>query len=204
MAIPNEIQIGRYNAILHKLLGISEGAPAPSLAPDIFASIILESDRPEFHFLAGQRLAIGARSEAAGGAGTYSGVALINPSGSNLVVVLTRVWNSVGTSRRVNIRLGSDYSGFTTAGSLRALVDTRFGVAATTKPAGLIGGQASASPAGPNVGGQYTFNNVGMQFDVPIVLAPGTFVHFSDATANEAMYLNFAWRERVMEPSESR
>jgi len=55
----NEIQVGRFNGILHKLLAMKEGAPAPTLAPEILAAIVLEADRPEYAFLGGTQLGIG-------------------------------------------------------------------------------------------------------------------------------------------------
>ena len=56
MARFNEIQVGRFNAVLHKLLDMKEGAPAPQLSGDVIPTLVLENDRPEWIFLGAERL----------------------------------------------------------------------------------------------------------------------------------------------------
>lgn len=201
MALPNEIQVGRYSALLHKLLDMKEGAPAPTLAPDVFSMLALEVDRPEWKFLMGERLAMGSQSVGAGGAGTYCSVGLYNPADSGVIVILEKVWNTIGTTRRCNIRLGTGSTGLTLVGAGRGLFDTRFGL---HLPTAQMSKEATATPAGTIIAGQYTFNNVGYSWDIPVVLAPDSFISFQDTTANQAAYLNIFWRERPLNPSESR
>lgn len=206
MAFPNEIQVGRYNAILHKLLDMKEGAPAPSLAPDVFATLVLEADRPEWKFLAGERLACGSRAVAAGGAGTYANIVLWNRTGSGVLVVVDALLNRNSAARDMSISVTStdpaSVGGYSST-SFRGLRDTRFGVTANAQPAALIYSVATASPLGANVLMNF-YLNAGNRFDLPIVLAPGTGLSIADKTANEAMTTGIIWRERIESLSETR
>ena len=204
MAIPNEIQTGRFNSILHKLLDMKEGAPAPTLAPDIFAMMALEVDRPEWKFLAGERLSSGSRSIAAGGAGTYGNLVLWNPSGSGVIAILSQVHNLTNAERVFSVAAtATDVSGTYTAVSYRGLRDSRWGVLANAKPTCLLYSLATASPTSTNVLTQIRLS-AARTFESDWVIAPGTGLSFIDLVANESFNLSLTWRERGYLPSESR
>ena len=100
----NEIQGGRLNSILHKLLNMAEGSPSPTLATDVFPMLALEVDRPEWHFLGGERLGW-ARWYLGGTAAQYSHVGLRNPAGSGVLLVVDRIVVSVAAGNPVQLGL---------------------------------------------------------------------------------------------------
>lgn len=206
MPLPNEIQSGRLNSILHKLLGITEGAPAPSLAPDLFSTLCLENDRPEWKFLGGERLCAGAIDLAAGGAGTYGTGVLWNPAGSGVLAVCNRSYNwDTGGNKKVGFRITSvDPSAtYSTLTTYRMLVDTRWGTASTIKPACVLYKLATASPTG----NPFLFAGLAAvqgHYDLDVVLAPGTGFVMTDTAANATFRAAFHWRERPLSRSEER
>ena len=86
----NEIQVGRYNRLLQKLMSMKGGAPAPQLGGDIDAGITLESDRPEWQFLAGEFRAMGTTFKAADAA-NLSTVGLFNGNSTGVIGILEGV-----------------------------------------------------------------------------------------------------------------
>lgn len=205
MAFPNEIQIGRLNSILHKLLDMKEGAPSPSLAPDVFAMIGLEMDRPEWKFLAGERLCSGSKQVAAGGAGTYGNIVLRNPPNSNTLLVVESLQNCESAARALIIAVSStDITGtYSSANAYRGLRDTRFGVTANAKPSGQLWSLATAAGTSTNILRQWR----PVQHELlpfPMILAPGDNLSVFDSVANQSDWVAFMWRERVMSTSERR
>lgn len=206
MPLPNEIQTGRYNAILHKLLGITEGAPAPSLAPDLFAMLALEVDRPEWRFLAGQRLCSGGKYLAAGGAGNFNSFVLWNPAGSGILAVVTDLANAFNSARVFTLRANATEPSGAGYGSTayRGLRDFRYTPSATAKPTCLLYSMATAAPVGINVLTQLNLTAGGVIQNLGIVIPPATGLSFEDSVANQEDRIALAWYERVYEPSESR
>ncbi len=198
----NDIQVGRYSAILHKLLGISEGSPAPTLAPELLAAIALEVDRPEWAFLAGERLCIGYGIQAAVG-GQLGHVQLINPIGSGVLAVVQEIL--VSTSATMAVRIGQLD---TPLGGASA---SAYGYRERRLPAGV---QTTACDVNTDssVGSQITTElthlpvlvNVTNQFKIPWVLSPGTGVCVRGGSADVQANVNYVWTERAMEPAESR
>lgn len=194
----NEIQVGRYNAILHKLLAMQEGAPSPLLAPEIFPVIQLEHDRPEWAFLGGEKLCVGQISEAALVA-NYSYVYITNPVGSGTLVVIERILSSEADNTHY---FGSGLGIAPTA--FGAQIDSRSGIfpTAIASTAGFDSGTAVARP-----GSLLTFIWMlrGVAMDMfPVVLIPGAFLAIAGNVVNRGVNISFYWRERTLEPSESR
>lgn len=202
----NEIQVGRYSAMLHKLLQMKEGAPSPTLATDIFPTISLEVDRPEWKFLGGEMICSGWGAKAAA-AGEYGNVVLENPTGSGALVVLERIGISIATAGQVEA-----FPLYSSAVSALAAVSTRF--AADLRWANPSGSffktsvamirQGNLSPISGGFAYFYPLANTTSLFDLGFVLSPGTAVSIRAATVNIAMRVWFRWRERVLEQSETR
>jgi len=204
----NEIQIGRYNSLLHKLLAMKEGAPSPILAPEIIPVVVLENDRPEWRFLEGVILRAGGGSQAAGGAGTVAMYGLRNPVGSNALLVVERVFIGTTTISVFTIQTLNQDSALTAA---------NFGFPRDNRVSGAAGAVAKAG-VGICVGGSAATGftnakdlvsllvpaNVTSVFDLSFVLQPGTELIILCGTANLAFRASFAWSERSMEPSETR
>lgn len=200
MALYNEIQVGRYNGILHKLLGMKEGAPSPQLSGDVVPALILESERAEWAYLAGTKLMVGHASLAAS-VGNVGNVQCWVPSGSNVVVTIDRIYFGCVTSKEFYISWSTVAL---TTQSVAASRDSRNGIGVIIGAA-HVRYQFAAAPLGT---GSIMKFNAGSGFvammDVPFVITPGFGIIVSNTVQNSEMSVNFAYRERTLEPSELR
>lgn len=87
MTFLNAVGDTSFGDILSKRLLMPGGAVAPSVAPELFPCVVLENDRPEWLYLAGQGLYEFFVQVGAGGAGTRASAWLYNSSPDLLVVV---------------------------------------------------------------------------------------------------------------------
>lgn len=196
MAQPNEILRPGLNSILTKSLGMKEGAPSPILGPEIMPVMVLETERPEWLFLANEfRVATGVT--AIGGIGTQNVVLQIrNPAGSNVLAIIERAtmsWAANATTLQAvmfNASLAANLSQGqygTTANWNPA--DTRVSPPVGTGSvlqATYSATGAAGEPAGGNVmarlrmsgaGNGWIQNMIPEVLD-PFVLTPGTQAHF--------------------------
>lgn len=82
------------NSILTKTLGMKPGgeSPAPILTPEINAGITLESDRPEYHFLAGAHIVgVQVTDQASEG---YAWLEIRNPANSGVLCIIEEMYAS--------------------------------------------------------------------------------------------------------------
>lgn len=204
MAHFNEILAARYNAILTKILTMKEGAPAPTLSTDIQAGIVLEQDRPEWLFLAGERASAGFAGVAAGGAGTRSMIRLRNPANSGIIATVEKiVAHSLVATKTFVIRTNA---GGTWAGAASGAqpTDLRWPI---QSPACQVFTKNDAAAAGDLVcfwPGWSNGTGTGAVIDRPFILVPGTSVLVDPGVDNEAVSAGFFWRERAVDPSELR
>lgn len=205
MGLTNEVQVGRFNGILHKLFAMKEGAPAPVLMPELLAGIILENDRPEYHFLAGAHLGMGGISSS-GVVGELSFGLLANPVDSGALVILERFYSSVTAGSTIFWQVFAGVApGTATARNTR---DTRLTInLAAGQQTGLVGTVRFGSSAVSLItaaGGMYRAVTDAYQEELVVILAPGTYIIWEDNTANEGLVMHYIWRERALEPSETR
>lgn len=199
----NDINSPRFNAILHKLLGIVDDAPSPKLATEIFPVLSLEADRPEWAFLGNERL-MAARGDAVAVAGNYAYVSLNNPSDSGVIVTVERVMVACSTGLTYEGVLGlgpaqaQNLTHSTPRDSRYQTPTGTFGVGAAVlrqdSQATVVNGPAFRIP-----------NNATLEIDAPWVLAPGfalLWQHGTVATAIERV--SFVWRERLLAGGETR
>lgn len=209
MASFNEIQTGRLNSILHKLLDMKEGAPAPSLGSDIVPMLALEVDRPEWKFLGNEKLCIAPFLPAAVASNIGQG-SIFNPDGSNVLCIIEDwVWTVQSTSTfTVEVRVDtSEITGTLRSGQLR---DGRWGAPNTVFPTCRVRDNATGSTVGGFLLANY--RGTGSQLlarpplAVPFVLTPGNAytVGGVQGVANSNVFGYFLWRERAFEPSETR
>lgn len=200
----NEIQVGRYNGLLHKLLDMKEGAPAPSLAPEIVPALILESDRPEWAFLKGERLCMG-RAQDVATAGQYSSVGLQHVGTRGLLVVLEDIYIINGGAGVAGYYLRGD-EGLTTA-------DSTGGAYARDSGHGWVAFVGAARPSlytnavAPGEA-QLFYHTVApnsvLHLQIPFVLRNASAIWVTSDSVNVGVHCNFLWRERILEASELR
>lgn len=207
----NEIQNGRVNALLTKLLSMKEGSPAPTLAPEVISALVLESDRPEWAFLKGERLGIGGTTLAAGGAGINSYVAIVNPLGSGVLGVILGFMPSgiVGTSNEWELRFNNAVTTGLVAQNRAINRDLRsIGVPGGNIPMTLqiFAGAIAAPPGVGSILAQGVAGNSTYSQEIPLdfVLPPGFALLVTDPRGNQPVKVYWRWTERVLDPSETR
>jgi hypothetical protein len=208
VALFNEVLAGRFNAVLTKLLDMHAGAPAPTLATDITPAIVLEQDRPEWHFLGGSYLAAGKLSQAADVA-NLSVVGLFNGQTTGVIAVVEKIIivNS-GVAALFQIKTGQTTGlSNTIRGQAR---DLRWG---SKQSACLIGNATPAAPGTGNIIAEVVLPaTTTIQVDLNVVLPENTNqtgnvipnIIVSSTALNTAVSATFIWRERFREASESR
>lgn len=206
MGLANELQIGGPNAVLHKLLNMKEGAPAPVLNPELVASLVLQDDRPEWGFLSGEHICFGSANQVAV-AGELAGVLLANPVNSGVLVVMTRLFHrSTGGLIVFGETITAAIPGTNSAVNN---ADTRAGTAVVGgRHAGIAGQVRNVSSAVSLITapGYYTVapNEYRDDPNIRVVLAPGSYFLLENNAANNPLRVLFNWYERALERSETR
>jgi len=201
----NELQVGRFNAILTKLLSMKEGAPSPILAPEIIPTVVLENDRPEWAFLFGGRLGAAGLEQVAV-ALEFPAVQLFNPVGSGILMVVEHFQFESTTGQQ--FRVGPTATPLATApGGASGSRDLR-GVSSITT--GQVVGQirsATSALAFPTFYLIYDHLQnpfVMGELKFPFILDPGKGMTVQGTAVASTMRMNCAWRERILEVSEER
>jgi hypothetical protein len=203
------IQTRRYGSLLRAIWGLGGGTTPGDEASDaaVGLSFDLEPDltvRPELAYPAGEVLAIGQTSLAAGGAGLRSKVLLFNPLGSNMITVLEEV---SGASALFLAQFPAVVTTGFTASNLSYARDTRL-LSPWATPfnlAGAAGGLVftrnnNALLAGEDVLDVFT---AGVRYTVNYVLKPGTGVMLIAQADNIAVsQAVLRWRSRLAQPQE--
>lgn len=178
---------------LQRLLGLEGSSPIPTVSPELVGVVQADdASLPEFWDPNEKRIAGGFAAQAAGGAGTYSLVALVNPANSGILATMVHCafWASAGASIYIRTMPSSGYTP-TSYGYYR---DTRVGGRARC-------GLYSAAPIvlpGNNVAGRYYTTTLPVPvFDHPIVIGPGDAVIIGSSTANLTISASILWRERL-------
>ena len=197
----NEMGFGAgLNQLLQRRLGVEGFPPAPMVASELFPTLCLESDRPEWHFLSGSRLCAGTIDNAAAGAGIFSFGGVVNPAGSGVIAVVTRVQTTEGANPSQNHELGIGLSsalGTTTvSGFFR---DGRWG--ATRNPTCLLSQHTSASGL-LNVGARIQQVSGYTNNELAYILTPGYSFGIRPVGANLLIRASFEWYERSVNPGE--
>lgn len=207
MGQTNELAGGNeLNLILSKRLDIGN-APAPFSASEIFPTIALEVDRPEWKWLGNERLCTGAATDPAV-AGQYSNVGLANPADSGAIIVLERLYiaNTIGTHADFRIQLDPDALAFDTGGA-GFIRDSRAGWNVSGAGTGGAIGQVGTRTNISRPGFLATFVHLAnggnsMQLDDQWIIHPGNRLWISAPGANNICQAAFFWRERRAQPGE--
>ena len=197
----NEIQVGRFSALLHKLLDMKEGAPSPTLATDIFPVLALQSDAPEWKYLAGERLGSGRWTDGAT-AGEYSHIGLRNPVGSKTLVVIEQTvitsLVSVGYSFGIRVNAAVD-----AANAMRCR-DSRW---VDSGGPSTVAQMVEVTQAGAGIYPQFELRILAdTSAIVPVswVLSAGYELLVHPNSGNQPCTIAFVWSERYLEQSETR
>jgi len=201
--IVNQIQGGRWDTFIRRLLPIKDRSIAPIFASELVGQVVVQEWEPEFYKLRDENLCIGLAAQA-GVAAEFTHVKLRNPIGSGNLVVLEEVWfrPAAGVSIEMAQVISVATVGFTNqatafrdmrAGGLPGVGVTVAQVSIETNVAPL-GGTAIArlQPLATDT----------MRLKLTMVLPPNSEIIFRALTVNVGMQVTFLWRERGAEPSE--
>jgi len=202
MGLFNEINVGRFNAVLHKMLSMKEGAPAPQLSGDIIPTLCLEGDRPEWAYLGGEHLCWGGSGQFAV-AGEVSHIHLFNPSPNTLVVVEAIMVTA--PSADTFISFGPKDSLLATPTLVASgFRDARLGRANQLTAAKAYRDTSAATQLDAATFSFYLGQSRPLVFPCAYILTENTGVCVQDTTANNTISCTFLWRERRLEESETR
>ncbi|MHC4067050.1 MAG: hypothetical protein ACYSUI_21445 [Planctomycetota bacterium] len=199
----NDIQVGRYSELLHKLLGITEGSPAPSLAPELLATLVLETDRPEWGYLGGERLCWGQVTPTPA-VGARSLVQLHNNHISDLLIVVDGLELSTGANLTFVVgHLDTLASGGGVTVGTTGFRDGRYarGVAASGR---VYSDEGAALALDRELYNVRVLANTSRFIPLSVVLPPGTGFAALTFTTNQAFTGSFLWRERAMTSNEAK
>jgi len=202
MARFNEILTGRYNRYLQKLLQMKGGSPAPQLAGEIQASIVLFHGVETRVHEGWDRFAMAFNQP--GVAAQTSQARIRNPVGSNTIIVLEKITvaNALADAPTV--------SGGPTVTDLATIVSN---VANRLDPRGRPGSTAivSRAAAASAVLNQVRWSGNGpANFTLDLMtfedhewpLLPAEGVQIEAGTVNQNLTFSILWRERALEGSE--
>jgi len=190
----SKIEVGRYSELLRRLLsmkGVTE--VSGELSPEISPVFILESERPEWEFLKGEKPMSSVFALAGVAAQNYA-YRLVNPVGSGVMAVLG-TWTITAESE-FDLLIERN----TTQGSLATVLntvsrDTRYPI---VNASACVASQATnVAASGQAWWSAHVIPNVPVEVRAPFVLLPGHQVQFSTiGTVNVSVRGNLEWLER--------
>lgn len=201
MLINQAIGTGDLSEVLVKRLRTPGGAPAPNVAPEVFPTMALEVDRPEWGWLKGE-MRFAAWGGPAGVVGQLSRVRLINPAGTNTIAVVTRIYaNAVQGLELVRAPLMASLI----TNRPTAPIDTRRVLSTATLQNSRLtvtqGGEVGSVPSG--VSFAFLGQNIWHDYRAPIVIAPNGHIEIVGTVVNTAILaVNVEWYERQANPGE--
>jgi len=196
-----KIQVGRFNAILSRLLGISGmEATSEDISPEISPVLVLENDRPEWEFLAGGMLVAGVVKQLGAG-GLVAKAQLRNPASSGVIAIVTQITvtfpSAIGD---VRVRVSSATTDRTNAAT-QSLRDSRWAMLGVSGAIKLSGDNAAAAGNEIEVSGVLQNTPYRVQ-SCPIIVGPQSALEIGSGVADVEMDVSFVWRERPVQPYE--
>ncbi len=204
MARFNEIQVGRFNRALQKLLSMKGDAPAPTLSSEIQATFLFGWGVENRYLESWDLFGVAVSQPAV--ALVQSGVRVRNPGGSNVVFVVEKITITAGAAEALSISratLSTDLATIVALGNQR--LDARSRPSPTLilsrDASGAVGDLASLISNGAVSGANVAFDYVQTDNqEIPIL--PGDAVQFIGVTVNTSLVVGLRWRERFLEDSE--
>jgi len=198
----SKIEVGRYSELLRRSLGMKGVVSvAEELSPEVSPTIELEAATQEWSFLKQVR-EVGAAGGHSPGAGLPATFRLINPAGSGVLAVVTRIETANDTAGDSIIRMVTPAQVALAIAEQTGVRDTRWETTGTqVSPLTLTSG--STAPFGGFLLSSVRIGpNQFHVYDVPLMLAPDSSVDFGTSTINVVIRCSVAWHERGIQPLE--
>jgi len=203
LALYNEILVGRLNRALQKFTGIKGQAPAPQLSAEVAATVPLFWGVENRYLESWNKFGIFA--SATGGAAQFAGFRFRNPAGSNVAVVIEKLflsWASAETGATQAILAAQAADLTTIVSSSTTRFDNR-GNPSPTLVSSTTTNMAGFAGAFFSVRGNANVNlDVVLTEDIEVPLLPGDAISIIDGTAAVRLDVTCWWRERFLEESE--
>lgn len=194
------IERGQFSTLLRRYLGMTgESFVADELAPEVSPVLTLESERPEWAFLKGEKLVSWATtlSPAAGQTATFR---LRNPTNSGVVGIIYEIILSSQLLFNAAITKGVATTDLATTSGVVPR-DTRW----PTQGAALLASFEANAAVGGNAYAQ-AWMNIGdrWHFQQPLILTPGTHVGAVTNTDPGTAIITISWLEKRLDELEAR
>lgn len=201
MAGFNELQVGRFNRLVQKLLSMKGRAALNTLSPELSAHLPLFHGAENRYLEAWDRFGVGLL--AAPIAAVNGGAQLRNPTGSNVIAVVEKV----GVAESL-----ADTGLFLSIGALTADLTTQivqpFDSRGRTAATCIASSGTNIANLGAGTGIVQTKTVAGTPIDLivtdiqEIPLLPGQGLRVASTVQNVNINVSFWWRERFLEDSE--
>ncbi len=195
----NELQQTRYDRLLRRVGGIiGPGSKVSEVLTELFPTLDVESVPGELLFLSGWNLGMGGGSLAAG-AGNRAKFQVVNPAGSGLLVVVTRL--EIASNSSQPIHLNPTATLFVTNPGTATKRDTRTGVGQTVTEVrtSIDASTTSATYVLQNLNGSPAYIE---DVNGIAVLSPGFALEIGQTATAGTLDFGALWRERTAELSE--
>lgn len=202
--IHNEIRSGWLSEAVRRALGVTREAGVERFSETL--DVVLNPwGMPEWAYLRGERLASSVTFTPAVAA-EFGSVGLLNPVGSNMIVVVEGA-SAMGAAMNINLRAHSSAQLLatlvsTTTGFVR---DRRWQDSSSFLPraVSLIGSDTGVIAGQPveQFLASLTFSSAAL-IAMPVILPPGHGVALTGQVVNTAFTACFSWRERAAYPGE--
>lgn len=192
-------EIGEYglNQVLARRLTTPGGAVAPTVAPELFPTLVLENDRPEWSYPKGE-LRAGARVTLGASGGNYNALQLYLPSTARSICIVTDVFGNSGTGG-ANVQraqgIGAGVAGW--IANVTQPADFRWPLQTQTILERYTGALAALGN-----GTIDRISSAGNNIKQPIIVAPGTALLLVTDIVNSALDITVRWYERTAQPGE--
>ena len=198
----NEINAGRYNRLLQRLISIKGGPPAATLAGDVLSCLVLEQDAQEWPYLQGIRVLASSGLQVAN-VGAVSRFRFRNPANSGVLALIDQIWYCVGTLiSGVELRnYGTSSSNLTNIATSRAR-DMRANDPTPNNAGACTLSFEAAAASGVVIYQSGALANVPYLLEPRMVLPPGSAIELAGNTANVQLMMSIWWRERQAEEGE--
>lgn len=203
----NFLQSTRHSNLLRALLNLKDRNVLETVGSEVLPVVDVENERPELQIFNFNDLAAGFGA-VTGAAGQNGAVFIANPANSGILVVLEKVLAFVSAAQTIEAKFDTDVT-TGSAGSL-GFMDTRrvFGA-----PSGVVAScvarlrlRTSETATVVNTIARFTATTSIQSVDQceGVVLSPGRAFGLNCTTNATTITGLFRWRERVIEPTESR
>lgn len=206
-----EINVPRYGKILSKLLGMRDRNPSNHVATEVFPTLCLGVERPEWDFIGGVKRGYG-HSNVAPVAGQY-GASRIASQNARALIVVTSCRVSCPTSTNLSFQLGLTGGTYLASLDIARVGDGRdelYNAAGTAQTAAVV---SSGTSATSNIPAVRLVKEIDALADTPVEMISAPIIIWSDTGWNtgvtvelrdqqQRLKVNWEWTERSVDPAE--